>query len=115
MVYKNTKEKHDARLKAAFKKARKYNLHFSKNKLQLARENVKFLGHYISKDEVKVADKKVEAAINMKTPSNKQNFWKSLLIWENLYPICPNKQPVIERCLAKTTTSNGEIKKKHHF
>lgn len=78
LIFGKNIEEHNQRLKNVLDRARKYNLHFSKSKLQLALPQIKFLGHLVTKNGIKIDSSKVKAIENMLIPKNKQELQRFL-------------------------------------
>lgn len=66
-------EEHNVRLKAVLEHAKKYNLRFSKGKLQLAKNKLQFLEHTVTKDGISADVNKLEAIKQLKSPTTTQD------------------------------------------
>ncbi|KAK9727707.1 Reverse transcriptase (RNA-dependent DNA polymerase) [Popillia japonica] len=73
LVFGNSLEEHNRRLAILLDKARKANVKFKLDKLQLAKNSVKFLGHTISNEGIHILDERIEAIQKMKRPANISN------------------------------------------
>ena len=63
---------HDENLRKLLDRARKVNLKLTSKKMILKRQQVKFMGHVITKDGLKFGPNKVKAVKNMPKPTCKQ-------------------------------------------
>ncbi|CAF4891510.1 unnamed protein product [Pieris macdunnoughi] len=70
LIYGQTKEEHDFRLKQVLDRARELGIKFNKEKSNIFKSEVKYLGHIFSKDGVKVDENKVKAICSMPPPTN---------------------------------------------
>ena len=68
MVYSKTEEEHYEHLRQVLQLLEKNNLYANKEKCQLYQEEVKFLGHIVSKDGLKVDPRKTEVICNWPEP-----------------------------------------------
>lgn len=78
IIAAESEEEHDQILMKVLETARKNNIKFNKEKLQLRVNSVKFLGNIISKEGLKADPEKVKAIIEMETPKNKEEVKRFL-------------------------------------
>lgn len=90
LVYAKTKNDHNSRLLQVLERARRYNLKFSKTKLQLNKQEVSFLGYKLCKNDITPDTIKVEAISELKRPSNKQELQRFLSMIEFISHRIPN-------------------------
>lgn len=90
LICGSTLSEHNHRLRAVLERARKYNLRFSKSKMQLAKTEIKFLGHMVSEKGLSPGISKVEAINKMSSPKNKQELQRFLGIIQLLGKSVPN-------------------------
>ena len=81
-------DNHDQNLRKLLDRARKVNLKLNSKKMNLKKQQVKFMGHVITKDGLKPDPDKVKAVKNMCKPTCKQEAL-SLLGFIN-YLFCRN-------------------------
>ena len=70
LVYSKTQEEHEEHLHIALKILREHELYAKKDKCEFWMEEVKFLGHVVSKDGISMDTSKVEAILNWERPKN---------------------------------------------
>ena len=70
LVYGETKEQHSERLNAVLSRLQDANITLNEAKCEFQRDNVKFLGHIVGKDGIRIDPSKVEAIRDMKPPSD---------------------------------------------
>jgi len=70
VLHKNTQEEHDERLNAVLKTLQDANVTLNEEKCEFSKDNVKFLGHIVGKDGIKIDPSKVTAIREMKEPSD---------------------------------------------
>lgn len=74
LICADSEEQHDAILNQVFERARKNNVRFNKNKFQYKLREVKYFGHIFSENGMKIDPERVNAIINMKSPTNKKEL-----------------------------------------
>ena len=70
LVYGNTEEQHDQRLKAVLSKIRKAGLTLSREKCVFGVTQISFLGQSVNSDGIKPDPRKVQAIREIKSPNN---------------------------------------------
>ena len=70
VVFGSSQKEHDERLHKVLEKMKQEGLTLNKEKCQFAQSEIKFLGHIIGKDGVKIDNEKLEAILNMPKPEN---------------------------------------------
>lgn len=78
VVFSNSPEEHLVNTRKVLQKLREANLYCSKKKTKLFREEIKFLGHWISSKGIRVDNEKVEQVLNWKTPRSSKCIKKFL-------------------------------------
>ena len=73
LIWSETEEQHDSRLKQVLDRARHRNLKLNKDKSQIKLPEVSYIGHILSKDGLKPDPKKAEAITKMNSPENKNS------------------------------------------
>lgn len=81
---------HDEILKTVLSRARKYNVKFNKDKLQLRVKVVKYLGHLISAEGLIVDPSKVRAITEMPPPTDKKSLIRLLGMIAYVSKFIPN-------------------------
>lgn len=108
LIYGRSQEEHNKRLEIALSRAKKFNLHFSKTKLQLSQQKIKFLGHIVSNEGIQIEHSKIAAIQTMKTPTNKQEVQRFLGMITFLAKFLPNLSQ-------KTILLRNLLNKKNEF
>lgn len=94
LVWGNTLEEHDQRLKKVLDKARKYNLKLSPNKCEFRKAEVTYVGHVLSEQGLKPDYEKLRAVEQMKAPENKKELQHFLGFIQYLAKFLPNMSEV---------------------
>lgn len=89
VVFFNSPEEHLTNMRAVLQRLRDANLYCSAKKTKLFQDEIKFLGHWISRKGIRVDDEKVEQVLNWKAPTSAKgvkNFlgtvqWMKKFIW----------------------------------
>ena len=99
-------EEHDDNLRKLLVRAREYNVKFNREKIQLNRNEVTYLGHIVSADGLKPDPEKVKAITNMPNPTDKHGIQRLLGSLNFLRGFIPNISCVTEplRVLLKADT-----------
>ena len=74
LVWGENMEQHDERLKQVLDRIEQNNLKLNRDKCQLRKEEVEYVGHKISKDGLKVDPEKVRAIKEMNRPQDKKEL-----------------------------------------
>lgn len=90
MIFARTKEEHDEILRKVLERAREKNVRFNVNKIQIASEQVKYLGHIFSFNEIKPDPDRLKAIEKMGRPKNKKDLQTFLGVANYLRPFVPN-------------------------
>jgi hypothetical protein len=90
LVHAPTQELHDKRLRQVLQRCREVGLKLNKAKSQIRKQAVTFLGHELTGKGLKPMRNKVQAVLDMKTPSNKADVQKFLGFITYLGKFCPN-------------------------
>ena len=78
IVWGTTEEEHDKRLKKVLQRAQERNLKLNKDKSQIKKKHISYIGHVIGEDGVRPDPKKVTAVVEMKTPACKDELQRFL-------------------------------------
>ena len=70
IVYGSNTEDHDKNLTALLLRCREKGMRLNKEKLELRKSEISFLGHLVSEGGLKIDPEKVEAVLNMPKPEN---------------------------------------------
>ena len=73
LIWSETEEQHDSRLKQVLDRARHRNLKLNKDKSQIKLDEVSYIGHILSKDGLKPDPKKAEALTKINSPENSRH------------------------------------------
>lgn len=90
LVMGKTKKEHDLALKKVLDRARERNVKFNANKMQIAKEKVKYLGHFFSLNEIKADPERIEAIIKMERPTKKKDLQTFLGVVNFMRSFIPN-------------------------
>ena len=89
-------KEHDEILRQVLDRARKYNIRFNRNKLQLKISQVTYLGHTLTPDGVKPDSNKVAAITEMSPPTDKKGVQRLLGFVAYLAKYIPNMSSMTE-------------------
>lgn len=78
IVYGETKEQHDERLKQLLERLSKYNVKINKNKSQFCVNKLTYLGHVLSAKGLEINKNKITAITSMEKPSDKKSLQRFL-------------------------------------
>ena len=78
LVHSDTHDSHDIHLTAAMKTLEKAGVKLNQEKCELRKDEVKFLGHIISKDGIRPDPEKISAILGMSSPSSVQELRRFL-------------------------------------
>ena len=87
---------HDHILRTVLERARKYNVRFNKNKVQLKVRQVRYLGHLISSDGQKPDPDRVKAVSEMAAPADKKGLLRFLGMITYVSKFIPNCSALTE-------------------
>ena len=85
---------HDTRLRALLKRCRAKGIKLNKDKVQLRKSQVPYLGHILSAEGLKVDPAKVDAVLQMPVPSDKKGVLRLLGMVAYLQKFAPNLSEV---------------------
>ena len=84
IVFSTTPEEHVFRLRAVFEKLKQVGLKLKPSKCEFFRQELTYLGHFVSKDNLQTNPKKVESIHKWSTPTNMTEV-RSFLGFTNYY------------------------------
>lgn len=90
LVWGETKEQHDHRLRQVLERARAKNFKLNRGKCKVGLDEIKYLGHIFSKDGLKPDQSKIEAVKKMATPECKKDVERFLGMITYLAKFIPN-------------------------
>ena len=90
LIWGETDEQHDRRLKQVLERARQRNLRLNKSKCQLKLNEISYIGHLLSKDGLKPDPKKTRAVIDMPSPESREDLQRFLGMLTYLGKFIPN-------------------------
>lgn len=90
LIWGETKEQHDERLRQVLERARIKNFKLNKEKCKVCFEEIKYLGHVFSKEGLKPDQSKIEAVKKMPTPECKKDVERFLGMVTFLAKFIPN-------------------------
>ncbi|KAL7873908.1 hypothetical protein SRHO_G00048780 [Serrasalmus rhombeus] len=90
LVWGATIEQHDQRLRQVLERSRVKNFRLNKEKCKIGLEEIKYLGHILSKDGLKPDPSKIEAIRKMPTPECKKDVERFLGMVTFLAKFIPN-------------------------
>ncbi|XP_056109383.1 uncharacterized protein K02A2.6-like [Rhinichthys klamathensis goyatoka] len=94
LVWGETVQEHDARLRKLLQRAREYNLKLNKKKCQIRTSQIKYIGHVLTADGLKPDEEKVRAVVQLPTPEDKQDLQRFLGMLQYLAKFIPNLSEV---------------------
>jgi hypothetical protein len=103
IVAGETQEKHDENLRRLLERARKHNVKFNRDKIQLNKSEVSYLGHIVSADGLKPDPAKVQAIVDMPSPTDVTGIQRLLGTLNFLRSYIPDMSALTQpfRCLMK--------------
>lgn len=90
LIFGRSREEHDEILKKVLERAREKKVRFNENKIQIACEEVKYIGHIFSFNEIKPDPDRLKAIEKMGRPKNKKDLQTFLGVANYLRPFVPN-------------------------
>ncbi|XP_055311607.1 uncharacterized protein K02A2.6-like [Sitodiplosis mosellana] len=90
LIVGRTRKEHDEVLKKVLDRAREKNVRFNINKAQIALEEVKYLGHIFSYNQIKPDPERLLAIAEMTRPKNKNDLQTFLGVVNFMTPFIPN-------------------------
>lgn len=90
LIWGETKQQHDERLRQVLERARVKNFKLNKEKCRVGLEEIKYLGHVFSKEGLKPDQSKIEAVKKMPTPECKKDMERFLGMVTFLAKFIPN-------------------------
>lgn len=104
LIVGKSKEEHDETLIKVLERAKEKNVKFDANKMQVASESVKYLGHIFSLNKIEPDPERLEAIKEMTCPKNKKDL-------QTFLGVVNTMQPFIENVSEKTATLRELLKK----
>lgn len=90
IVWGSTVEQHDEALKRVLDKCRKFNLKLSKEKSEIRKTKITFLGHCLSSEGISIDPVKIDPIVNMPKPKDKKDLQRYLGMINYLTKFLPN-------------------------
>ena len=90
LVWGASEEEHDTRLEKVLQHAQSRNLKLNKDKSQIKRKEISYIGHTLSEQGIKPDPKKVQAIRDMRSPTNKEELQRFLGMATYLSKFIPN-------------------------
>lgn len=94
LVWGDSKEEHDHRLKKLLDRTREFNLKLNKNKCFVRTTEIKYIGHKLSDIGLKPDEEKVRAVTQLPSPQNKQELLRFMGMIQYLAKFIPNLSDV---------------------
>ena len=95
LIVGQTENEHDENLRAVLSKIMSSGLKLNKEKCELKKQSIRFLGHVISNKGIQVDPEKVEAIVNLEEPQNVAELRKFLGMVNFLTKFIPRAQDVL--------------------
>ena len=95
-TYENAVEDHDKNLIALLKRCREKNIKLNTKKLPLRKQEVPYIGHFLTPDGFKPDPNKVKAILEMPNPTEKRSLQRLLGMITYLAKFLPNLLDVTE-------------------
>ena len=96
IVFGSTKEEHNRRLRAALQQSRSSGIRLNKGKCKFMMKEVKYVGHIISSDGIKVDPDKVADVLTMPEPTDKKGVQRILGTLNFLSRYIPNMSTITQ-------------------
>jgi hypothetical protein len=96
IVAANNEAEHDATLRVVLERARKHDVRFNKDKLQYKVPQVKYVGHIVSGQGLSPDPEKVQAIVNMPTPTCAEGLSRFIGMGNWLSKFIPNFSSVTQ-------------------
>lgn len=90
LVWGDSIEEHDHRLRQVLERAKEHNLNLNKNKCFIRTEEIKYIGHTLSASGLRPDEEKVRAVTELPPPQNKQKLLRLLGMIQYLSKFIPN-------------------------
>lgn len=90
LVWGDSVEEHDHRLRQVLERAKEYNLKLNKNKCFTRTKEIKYIGHTLSASGLRPDEEKVRAVIELPPPQNKQELLRFMGMIQYLSKFIPN-------------------------
>ena len=90
LVWGSNEEEHYQRLKSVLDKAKQMNLKLNKDKCQIEKTEIKYIGHILSKDGLKADPDKIKAVLDMPAPTDKKGLERFNGMIQYLAKFIPN-------------------------
>ena len=96
IVFGRSKEEHDTNLRKLLERAKKFNVKFNRDKMQLNQREVKYLGHIVSSEGLRPDPEKVEAINLMPDPTDSKGIQRLMGSLNYLRGFIPNVSEITE-------------------
>ena len=90
IIHGKTQREHDQRLNSFIKKCKQHGVKLNRDKLELAKDSITFMGHVISKEGISTDPQKVKAISDLPTPKNAKDIRRILGMVQYLARYIPN-------------------------
>ena len=90
LVWGDTIEQHNMRLRQVLERVRENNLKLNKSKCEIGVTEIKYIGHTLSNTSLKIDNEKVEALIRMPEPEDKARLQRSMGMLQYVSKFLPN-------------------------
>ncbi|UYV77207.1 K02A2.6-like [Cordylochernes scorpioides] len=90
LIYADTIQKHNKKLKGILEKAKEKNIKFDLTKAQICLTKVRFLGHVISQNGIDPEPNKIDKLITFKRPEDKKSLQRIMGLYNYLGKFIPN-------------------------
>lgn len=78
LIHSKSEQEHDRILEKVLNRAQEVGIKFNKNKCRFKQKEVKYLGHVLTTDGIKIDRERVKAIIDMKEPTNQKELLRFL-------------------------------------
>ncbi|CAH2098790.1 unnamed protein product [Euphydryas editha] len=94
LIHTKTEEEHDRILEQVLKKAQEYNIKFNRKKCNFKKKEVKYLGHVLTTEGIKVDQNRIKAIVEMKEPKTQKELLRFLGMINYVARFIPNVSEV---------------------
>ena len=118
LIWGETREQHDERLKQALERAREAGVKLNKDKCEIGLQQVTYIGHTLSSNGLKPDVNKVEAIKTMDTPTDKAAVQRFLGMATYLSKFIPNFSQLaapLRMLLEKNTAWHWDVQQQNSF
>ncbi|GFO08067.1 transposon tf2-1 polyprotein [Plakobranchus ocellatus] len=96
IIHGKNQREHDGNLQEFMNKCSQFNIKVNKEKLELSKDQISFMGHIISRNGISTDPKKVEAIVRMPSPTNTKEVRRIMGMIQYLAHYIPNLTNIMQ-------------------